>query len=196
MADQKVTGLTEDTTPALTDLVYGVKNPGTTPTSRKLTWSSVFSVLFPLSVSSIKRKSPPTSADSVIISDAADSGKAKLVLLSILHKALGMGLIPGQGEPLIIAAGSITPTHTFHRVDTEAAAATDDLDTIVTTNMVPGDRLTITSVSNARDVVVKDGTGNLAIATDFTLTNAHDTITLMRGNVSSLLLEISRSDNT
>lgn len=41
MADEKLTQLTEDTAPALTDLTYGVKNPGGTPLSRKLTWTTV-----------------------------------------------------------------------------------------------------------------------------------------------------------
>jgi hypothetical protein len=45
MADEKLTQLTEDTSPALTDLIYGVKNPGGTPLSRKLTWTTVFNLL-------------------------------------------------------------------------------------------------------------------------------------------------------
>ena len=35
-ADSLVTSMTEDTTPATTDLVYEVKNPGTTPVDRKV----------------------------------------------------------------------------------------------------------------------------------------------------------------
>lgn len=41
MEDQKLTALTEDTSPALTDLCYTVKNPGGTPLSRKALWSTI-----------------------------------------------------------------------------------------------------------------------------------------------------------
>jgi hypothetical protein len=42
MAATKVSAKTEDTSPALTDLAYSVKNPGTTPVSRKVLWSNIF----------------------------------------------------------------------------------------------------------------------------------------------------------
>lgn len=41
MANTKVSAKTEDTSPALTDLAYSVKNPGTTPVSRKVTWTNI-----------------------------------------------------------------------------------------------------------------------------------------------------------
>jgi hypothetical protein len=43
-------------------------------------------------------------------------------------------------------------------------------------------------------VVCKDGTGNLRLAGDFTLTNVQDTIVLLR--VGSDWFELCRSDNT
>lgn len=46
MASSKVTAMTEDTAPAITDLAYGVKNPGGTPLSRKLTWETIRTLLF------------------------------------------------------------------------------------------------------------------------------------------------------
>jgi hypothetical protein len=36
MADEKVTQLTEDTTPSLTDLVYTIKDPGGTPLDKNV----------------------------------------------------------------------------------------------------------------------------------------------------------------
>lgn len=90
-----------------------------------------------------------------------------------------------------IAAGAITVTSSFHRVDTEAAAATDDLATI--NGGSNGTLLILKPFSSARTVVVKDGTGNLHLAGDFSLTNTLDTIMLV--HVNGLWLEISRSDN-
>lgn len=45
MADSKTTALTELTTPALTDLIYAVANPGGTPASRKLALSTLKTLL-------------------------------------------------------------------------------------------------------------------------------------------------------
>jgi len=47
MADQNVTELSEDTAPSLTDLIYGVKDPASTPLDRKLTWETVQLLLKP-----------------------------------------------------------------------------------------------------------------------------------------------------
>lgn len=41
MADQKLTALTEDTSPSSSDLAYTVKDPAGTPLSRKATWLNV-----------------------------------------------------------------------------------------------------------------------------------------------------------
>ncbi len=62
---------------------------------------------------------------------------------------------------LTVATGAITVTGSYHSVDTEAAAATDDLDTI---NGAVGDGhvLIIRPVNSARDIVVKNGTGNIS----------------------------------
>lgn len=60
---------------------------------------------------------------------------------------------------LTIAAGSITATQTYHAVDTEADAATDDLDTIAGGTL--NDLLVIRAAHDDRTVVVKHGTGNI-----------------------------------
>ena len=81
-------------------------------------------------------------------------------------------------------------------VATEAAAATDDLDTI--NGLQDGSITTFRAVNSARDVVFKDGTGNMKLNGDFTLNNVEDTITLRAvttGAGTTTLYELSRSDN-
>jgi hypothetical protein len=83
----------------------------------------------------------------------------------------------GGGAPavLTIAAGSITPNSGTHWVDTEAAAATDDLSNIVTTNLADGSLLLLQRAVAGHAVVVKHAAGgpgeiNLDGAADYTLT--------------------------
>jgi hypothetical protein len=68
-----------------------------------------------------------------------------------------------------ISTGTITKDRTTHSVDTEADAASDDLDTI--SGGVEGDILILKIETSSRTVTVKHGTGNilLASATDYTL---------------------------
>lgn len=84
-----------------------------------------------------------------------------------------------NGAPLVI-------------VDTEGAAATDNLATISYSGRT-GDIVTFRQNSDARDVTFKDGTGNLRLAGDCVLTVGNDSITLQwRGTTWS---EIARSIN-
>ena len=92
---------------------------------------------------------------------------------------------------LTIATGVITAIADWHSVDTEADAATDDLATI--NGGYEGRTLTLFASDSTRDVVVKDGTGNITLAGDFTMNNVQDTITLLFRGTS--WYEISRSDN-
>lgn len=73
-----------------------------------------------------------------------------------------------------IASGVITYTTPWTTVDTEAAAASDDLDTI--NGGSSGDLLIIHTTNNGRDVVMKNGTGNILNNTgaDVTLTLISD----------------------
>jgi len=93
-----------------------------------------------------------------------------------------------------IATGIITlvGNTTMVYVDTEAAAATDDLDTI--SGGLEGQVTTFRAINAARDVVFKDATGNMRLAGDFTLTHTDDTITLLYSG--AVWLEVCRSDNT
>jgi hypothetical protein len=96
-----------------------------------------------------------------------------------------------------IASGAITVTScTDVPVDTEAAAATDDLDNILGT--IAGQEYVVRSVNSSRDVTLRsDGTsgGNLRLAggVSFTLTNSRDRIVLRSDGTN--LTELSRSDN-
>lgn len=108
--------------------------------------------------------------------------------------------IVGITYDVTIASGVITvdPLHSpiaaYHLVDTEAAASTDDLNTIVGTKQ--GQLLTLQLKDNARDVVVKDGIGNIFLTSgDFTLTNIKDAMQLVYNLSLNGWCEIRRSDN-
>lgn len=97
----------------------------------------------------------------------------------------------GSAVELTIAAGVVTATQTYHTIDTEADAATDDLDTI--NGGSEGDIVILRTTTTARVVTVKDGTGNILIEGDFVLTNSQDTITLLHNG--SFWIENSRANN-
>ena len=94
---------------------------------------------------------------------------------------------------LTIATGVITATQTYHAVDTEAAGATDDLDTI--NGGAEGDLLIIFPVDATHTVVAKHGTGNLNLAAgvDFTMDENDDFLMLLYDG--ALWQELSRSEN-
>ena len=100
-------------------------------------------------------------------------------------------LVNPMTSELTIATGAITATGSYHRVDTEADAASDDLDTI--NGGVDGMILTLRAENDARTVVVKDGTGNIQIAGDMTLDNVQDTITLRYDGTLTAWLELGRA---
>lgn len=92
---------------------------------------------------------------------------------------------------LTIAAGIITKTGPFHRVDTESDASTDNLDTI--NGGSSGDRVVLRAANGLRTVIVKDTVGNLRLQGDFTMDNGEDTIELIFD--VGVWLELSRSNN-
>ena len=93
---------------------------------------------------------------------------------------------------LTIASGVVTADQTFHSIDTESDAGTDDLDTI--NGGGDGDIIIIKAENAARTIVVKDGTGNLRTAGDFSMDNSTDTMMLINSG-GSTWLELSRSNN-
>jgi len=95
---------------------------------------------------------------------------------------------------LTIASGVITATSNYHRVDTEASAATDDLDTI--NGGTAGMLLVLRQLVSTRDVTVKHATGNIRLSggADFVMQTRRDTITLIFDTTDGWL-ELSRSIN-
>ena len=89
---------------------------------------------------------------------------------------------------LTISSGVVTATQNRHLLDTQSAAASDDLDTI--TAMGAGWLLVLSTVSSARNVVIKHGTGNISCTggQDITLdTNADLAILVYDGTQSKWL---------
>lgn len=95
----------------------------------------------------------------------------------------------GAQSELTVASGVITVTKTYHSVDTEADAATDDLDTI--SGGAEGDILVIRSNNTARTVVVRSGTGNILLAggVDVQLDDNERTLALIYNGSNWLSLE-------
>lgn len=107
--------------------------------------------------------------------------------------------LPGgiAGTNLTISGGNITPVGAFHRVDTQGAAATDDLDHAIVTNLPQGSILILASVSSARDVTIRNaiaGSGQFLTATgaSFTLADVSMFIAFVREG-SDTWVEVFRS---
>lgn len=97
----------------------------------------------------------------------------------------GWNLPPNRGKTLTIASDTVTPTAEWHLVDTQGAAATDDLATINLTNVPEGAVFRLSSVASARVVTVKHGTGNIQCGADRVLSNTGDTITFVKRTIGS-----------
>lgn len=85
----------------------------------------------------------------------------------------------GTDTTLNISGGIITISQTRHLVDTEASAASDDLDTI--SGGVEGDWLILQCVSASRVVTIKHNTGNVYFrdGSDRILHDVYQTVVLM-----------------
>ncbi len=110
-----------------------------------------------------------TNVDDLVITnpvatDLRSVGDNHLRIIKTAVKTL-LENVPGtkDGTPatLTIVAGAITPTVAVQYVDTAAAAATDDLDTITGTNMYAGGFLWLRAANTARTVVLKHGVDNI-----------------------------------
>jgi hypothetical protein len=106
--------------------------------------------------------------------------------------------LPGAIEPstLVISSGTITPARGIHVVDTEAAAASDDLTTVAQTNLPDGSLLLLRSASDARVVVVKHGaggTGQVSIGDAADLSLVHTTMWLLLRRNGTSWEEVLRS---
>lgn len=104
----------------------------------------------------------PLPAASYMNQNTRTEGEMKQALEDLLG---GVKQIPGAGQAaqgLTIAAGSVTPQSGLAQVlviDTEGAAATDDLTNIVPTNLGVNSLVLVKIASNSRQVVVKHNAG-------------------------------------
>lgn len=106
------------------------------------------------------------------------------------YAAFSKGLgFPDAGE-LTIATGAVTATGGYHTIDTEADAASDDLDTI--SGGVDGMVLVIQAEHTDRTVVAKDGTGNLNLQGDYSLDDTDKALTLIYSGALTKWVEVSR----
>lgn len=108
---------------------------------------------------------------------------------------IGTKLILTKGLNLVIASGSITVTHSYHIVDTEGGAATDDLTNI--NGGVDGQILVIRSLTFSRDITIKHNAGNILLSglTDKILDNIADKITLIYDGALDKWTEITFANN-
>ena len=91
----------------------------------------------------------------------------------------------------VVTIASSTALVVHLSIDTQAAAASDDLDTL--SGGADGQIAILTAANAARTVVVKDSTDNLRTAGDHSMDHAQDTTTLIR--MSSVWFELARANN-
>jgi hypothetical protein len=94
-----------------------------------------------------------------------------------------------------IASGVVTLSHARIArlvIDTEGAAASDDLDTI--NGGADGQTITLSQTASARDVTIKHATGNIRLnsAADFVWTTVHQTLTLTYVSDITAWVEVAR----
>lgn len=121
--------------------------------------------------------------------DVSVTGNSYDTVTTILGTALTTTTISS-----LVTPGTVTLNGSFgrHSIDTEAAAASDDLERIEGgfTSMLA----TFHAVSAARVVTFKDNTGNLRLLGDFTAASPDDSITCVFNGTN--WLEVARSHNT
>jgi hypothetical protein len=103
----------------------------------------------------------------------------------------GLKLNLGPAAPLTIVGGAVTIIGSYHEIDTEGAASSDNLDVI--NGGVEGDILILRAVNDGRTVVVRDNQGNCRLTSNCSLNHSHDTLTLLFNG--SVWLELTRSNN-
>ena len=96
----------------------------------------------------------------------------------------------GVAKSVTISGGVITvESGCWYKVDTEGAAASDDLDTI--NGLSEGEQVMLSAANGSRTVVLKNGTGNLDIRTDISLNDLIDRMILV-SNGTNLVEASSR----
>jgi hypothetical protein len=91
MADSNVVNLTEDTAPALTDIAYGVKDPGGSPLDRKLTHETL---------RQLYARMPRTGTDVDYNVQASDAGKYIQMAGAAAARTITFGDIDSSSKPV------------------------------------------------------------------------------------------------
>lgn len=133
-------------------------------------------------------------ASLVGVEDSAGHFTGTTVEAALVELAAGVGItdvVAAAATELTIAAGVVTATQTFHTIDTEADAASDDLDTV--NGLANGQFYIFQNVNAARNVVVKHGTGNIINPSgrDITLDVTNDKIFGFSNGTSLFVLDMS-----
>ncbi|MFQ5624637.1 MAG: hypothetical protein ACE5FS_14725 [Paracoccaceae bacterium] len=95
------------------------------------------------------------------------------------------GSVSFTSSELTISSGAVTATRTFHTIDTESDAATDDLDTITATGLGAGTIIYLLAANSARIATVKDGTGNINLRGDSDVELDAENLTCLRWDGSA-----------
>lgn len=95
-------------------------------------------------------------------------------------------------EALTISSGAVVPTGALCIVDTEGAAATDDLDTVTQTNLPAGSIVIIRSTDAARVITVTQA-GNLLLRDAKSVVLRSSSHWVMLARVSTAWVEIDRN---
>lgn len=100
------------------------------------------------------------------------------------------GRYSAEGTTLVITTDTITRTQNRHVIDTEGAAAADNLATI--SGGIDGLRMTLRIANSARVVTVKHNTGNILLAngTDLVLNDVNMVVDLMYSSTFGKWVEI------
>lgn len=98
----------------------------------------------------------------------------------------------GAAAELTISSGAVTATQSYHKIDTEGDAASDNLDTI--NGGAEGKVIVIRCVSSARVIRVKNGTGNIEMATDVVLDDVGKMLALIHDGTNWQVLNYPKEN--
>lgn len=144
--------------------------------------------------STVPFKFAPDSVENLLRIGIVDTGTVSVAGNIETEGNVNPGGFLGFGSATLatISGGVFTATGSWMNVATEGAASSDEVDTI--NGGEDGDVLFL-KASNAGDtVILKDGTGNLRLAADFSLTHTDDTFALIKQ--SNIWRQFGGSDNT
>lgn len=138
------------------------------------------------------------------ISSAVSSAFAKTINTDPAEANQMAGSLAFAETTLTVAAGVVTATRSCHAIDTEASAATDDLDTINVGSVSDGCLLLLRAANAGRITTLKNSTGNIVLPRDIALSATRTTFlrrngsnwNLVETNLTEVLQRVSVTDAT